>query len=90
MMCRQCGRVEGQLSGPGFKAWTCPPCQRASVRITDWRVWNRFRLVFEHGVLEGPPSVPKAWKLYVLRRERGGAKKEGVRVQAGQHPSHKP
>jgi hypothetical protein len=68
-MCRQCGRAEGQLRGPGFIAWTCPRCQRASVRITDWRVWNRFRLVFEHGVLEGPPHVPKAWKLYVLKRK---------------------
>jgi hypothetical protein len=39
------------------------------VRITDWRVWRRFRIVFEHGVLDRPRSVHRPRKVYVLRRE---------------------
>jgi hypothetical protein len=68
-MCRTCGGVEERFFGPGYMAWTCARCRRASVRMTDWRVWQRFRLVFERGVLDGPGHPHRPRKVYVLKRE---------------------
>ncbi len=69
-MCRTCGGPQERVLGQGFAAWVCPRCGRASVHMWDVRVWRRFRLVFEHGVLDGLPSRHKPQKTYVLKKHR--------------------
>lgn len=71
-MCRSCGGTEERVQGPGFMAWTCARCGRASVRISDWTVWKRFRVLFERGFLV-PRYEHRPTKVYTLRRDRTGS-----------------